>query len=144
MYTQLLFLTSAALAAAFPQQTPSPITTSSGYSVTIPPSSTITSSASLSCSSGSTVLYTTDCTQGIPISYCYSPPPPIQCSSGYFPGVYHPGHCIEASTCYPVDAPWITTTCTNGEQPYSTSTLYQGTLAGGTSTIIERTYLMIP
>src|SRR6266536_1272 len=138
MYTQLLFLSSAALVAALPQQTPAPTKLATGSSTTTPPSSTITSSASLSCSSGSTVLHTTDCTIGVPISYCYSPPPPIQCSSGYYPGVYHPGHCIEASTCYAIDSPWITTTCTNGEQAYATSTLYAGTLAGGQSTVITR------
>jgi hypothetical protein len=70
---------------------------------------------------------------GTPVSYCYSAPPPISCSAGFFPGVYHPGHCIEASTCYAVDASWITTKCSNGGIPWSTSTLYEGVLAGETT-----------
>lgn len=118
-------------AVAFPQQTAvvTPATTA--------PATTITKAASLSCTSGATAVYTTDCTMGFPVSYCHVPEPPIQCSEGYFPSVYHPGHCIEASTCFPVDADWITTECSNGAIPYTTKTLYEGTLAGGESTTIS-------
>lgn len=45
-----------------------------------------------------------------------------------------------ASTCYPTDAPYITTECSNGQVPYSTTTLYEGTLAGGKSTTISEVY----
>lgn len=131
------FLSCALAVSAIPQQTPSP---SSAYtpssSVTVPPSSTITPPATLSCSDGSTVLYTTDCTLGTPVSYCHSPEPPIQCSSGYYPSMWYPEHCVSISTCYPVDSPYITTECSNGGIPYRTSTLYAGTLAGGESTTI--------
>lgn len=119
----------ATTAVAFPQQTAAAVTTA--------PPSTITKAASLTCSDGQTAVYTTDCTLGIPTSYCMRPEPPIQCSAGFFPSVYHPGHCIEASTCFPVTADWITTKCTNGAVPYTTKTLYSGTLAGGESTIIS-------
>ncbi|KAJ5363302.1 hypothetical protein N7541_004146 [Penicillium brevicompactum] len=119
----------ATTAVAFPQQTASAVTTA--------PPSTITKAASLTCSDGQTAVYTTDCTMGTPTSYCMRPVPPIECSAGYFPSVYHPGHCIEASTCFPVTADWITTECTNGAVPYTTKTLYSGTLAGGESTIIS-------
>jgi hypothetical protein len=82
---------------------------------------------------------------GTPVSYCHSAPPPISCSAGYFPGVWHPGHCIEASTCYPVDASWITTKCSNGGVPWRTSTLYEGVLAGETtSTTISSEFLEFP
>ncbi|CAG8035905.1 unnamed protein product [Penicillium salamii] len=121
------FLTSAVV--AFPQQTAAAVTTA--------PASTITKAASLSCSDGSTAVYTVDCTLGFPTSYCSKPEPPISCSSGFFPSVYHPGHCIEASTCFPVTADWITTECSNGAVPYTTKTMYEGTLAGGESTIIS-------
>ncbi|CAG8946398.1 unnamed protein product [Penicillium salamii] len=121
------FLTSAVV--AFPQQTAAAVTTA--------PASTITKAASLSCSDGSTAVYTNDCTLGTPTSYCSKPEPPISCSSGFFPSVYHPGHCIEASTCFPVTADWITTECSNGAVPYTTKTLYEGTLAGGESTTIS-------
>ncbi|KAL1961900.1 hypothetical protein VTN77DRAFT_933 [Rasamsonia byssochlamydoides] len=137
-------LASALSVSAIPQPTPSPTaspststTLGSSTTVTVPPSSTITPSPTLNCSKGSTAVYTTDCTMGYPVSYCYSPPPPIQCSSGYFPGVYAPGHCETASTCYPLNAPWLTTKCSNGGIPYSTSTLYVGTLAGGETTTIS-------
>ncbi|KAJ5826470.1 hypothetical protein N7447_003233 [Penicillium robsamsonii] len=114
---------------AFPQQTAAGTTT-------VPPA-TITKAASLSCSDGKTAVYTTDCTMGTPTSYCASPEPPIQCSEGYFPSVWHPGHCMEQSTCFPLDASWITTECSHGAIPWTTSTLYEGTLAGGESTIIS-------
>lgn len=140
MLSRFLFaiLSSALVAVAFPQQTPSPSALSSaGSSTTSPPDSSITPAATLSCSDGSTLVHTTDCTLGTPVSYCYSPPPPIQCPSGYFPSVYHPGHCEEAQTCFPVDASWITTKCSNGGIPWTTSTLYAGTLAGGEMTTIS-------
>ncbi|KAJ5592077.1 hypothetical protein N7537_008981 [Penicillium hordei] len=114
---------------AFPQQT------AAGTTTAIP--ATITKAASLSCSDGQTAVYTTDCTMGTPTSYCARPEPPIQCSEGYFPSVWHPGHCMEQSTCFPVDASWITTECSHGAIPWTTSTLYEGTLAGGQSTIIS-------
>lgn len=147
MLRSLVLLLASALAVsaipqATPSQTPSPSTATPGSSTTVtsPPSATITPSPTLSCSNGSTAVYTTDCTLGHPISYCYSPPPPIQCSSGYFPGSYAAGHCDTASTCYPLTAPWLTTKCSNGGIPYSTSTLYVGTLAGGEMTTISSTY----
>lgn len=115
--------------AAFPQQT--------AIGTTTAPPTTITKAASLSCSDGQTAVYTTDCTMGTPTSYCARPEPPIQCSEGYFPSVWHPGHCIEQSTCFPLDASWITTECSHGAIPWTTSTLYEGTLAGGQSTIIS-------
>ncbi|CAG8131016.1 unnamed protein product [Penicillium olsonii] len=127
--TVALFSFLASAVVAFPQQT--------APAVTSPPASTITKAASLSCSDGSTAVYTVDCTMGFPVSYCSKPEPPISCSSGFFPSVYHPGHCIEASTCFPVDADWITTECSNGAFPYTTKTMYDGTLAGGVSTIIS-------
>jgi hypothetical protein len=114
---------------AFPQQTAAGTTTATP--------ATITKAASLSCSDGQTAVYTTDCTMGTPTSYCARPEPPIQCSEGYFPSVWHPGHCMEQSTCYPLDASWITTECSHGAIPWTTSTLYEGTLAGGQSTIIS-------
>jgi hypothetical protein len=121
---------------ALPQQTASPVFASTARSTTSPPAVIITPSP-LSCSDGSTVLTTTDCTVGKTISYCYSPPPPIQCSTGSFPGVWHPGHCLTEQTCYPLNAPWITSECSNGGIPYATSTLYEGTLAGGDTTTIS-------
>jgi hypothetical protein len=126
------FLFTAAM--AIPQQTVTAITTA--------PPSTITKAASLSCSDGQTAVYTTDCTMGTPVSYCMKPEPPISCSAGYFPSVWHPGHCMEASTCYPVDASWITTECSNGGIPWTTKTLYEGTLAGGESTIISGEFFL--
>jgi hypothetical protein len=114
---------------AFPQQTAAGTTTATP--------AMITKAASLSCSDGQTAVYTTDCTMGTPTSYCARPEPPIQCSEGYFPSVWHPGHCMEMSTCFPLDAPWITTECSHGAIPWTTKTLYEGTLAGGQSTIIS-------
>ncbi|KAJ5187958.1 hypothetical protein N7472_006972 [Penicillium cf. griseofulvum] len=114
---------------AFPRQTAAGTTTATP--------ATITKAASLSCSDGQTAVYTTDCTMGTPTSYCARPQPPIQCSEGYFPSVWHPGHCMELSTCFPLDASWITTECSHGAIPWTTTTLYEGTLAGGQSTIIS-------
>lgn len=139
MSSRFLFavLSSVLAVSAIPQETAS----STGFTVvastTTPPTSTITSATPLTCTDGSTVLYTTECTMGYPISYCYSPPPPIQCPTGFFPGTWHPGHCITQSTCYPTDAVWLTSECSNGAIAAGTSTLYAGTLADGSSTIIK-------
>jgi len=133
----------AALVAAFPQQTGSANITAAPSATTTTssdPASMITTAPGLTCTGGSTVLFTQDCTFGNPVSYCYSPPPPISCGEGYFPSVWHPGHCITESTCYPTDASWITTECSNGQVPYSTTTLYGGTLADGQSTTISEVY----
>lgn len=97
----------------------------------------VTEAANLRCSHGSTVLFTTDCTLGTPVSYCYKPRPPIKCRPGYFPTVWHPDHCMEQSTCCPLDAVWITTECSNGALPLTTKTLFDGTLAGGSSTVVS-------
>lgn len=91
----------------------------------------------LRCSEGSTILHTTDCTMGTPVVYCYKPPPPIICGPGYFPSVWHPDHCLEESTCFPIDADWITTECHNDAYPFTTSTLYEGTVADSDWTAIN-------
>jgi hypothetical protein len=132
-----IFTTAYASANPFPQQTPSP-TTSPSYngSSVIQSTSLITTAPGLTCTGGSTVLFTQECTYRIPISYCHSPETPISCGPSSFPTVWYPARCFTASTCYPVDAYFITTECTFGGIPYSTSTLYQGTLAGGESTAI--------
>lgn len=106
------------------------------------PAPTITTAPDLTCTDGSTILHTQDCTMGTPTSYCHKPEPPIECPTGSYPGVWHPGHCAELQTCYPLDASWITTKCLNGAQAYSTSTLYQGTLAGGESTVVTGIYFL--
>lgn len=97
----------------------------------------ITEAPNLRCSSGSTVLFTTDCTLGTPVSYCHKPRPPIRCKPGFFPSVWHPDHCMEQSTCFPLNAAWITTECSNGAVPLTTSTLFDGTLADGSSTVVS-------
>ncbi|CAG8411333.1 unnamed protein product [Penicillium salamii] len=114
---------------AFPQQTIVVTTTAAPAQITHGPE--------LVCLENQTAIYTTDCTLGTPISYCFSPEPPISCPWGSFPSVWHPDHCMEESTCYPVTVPWITTSCSNGALPYSTITYYKGTLAGGYSTILK-------
>ncbi len=134
--TLLLFI---ALAAAnpFPQQTPSPTTPPSyNASSTTASTSLITTAPGLTCTGGSTVLYTEECTYRHPISYCHSPEPPITCGPSSFPSVWYPQRCFSASTCYPVNANFITTECSFGGVPYSTTTLFRGTLAGGESTTI--------
>ncbi|OKP12400.1 hypothetical protein PENSUB_2136 [Penicillium subrubescens] len=83
----------------------------------------ITEEGSLRCFDGATILHTTDCTMGTPVSFCFKPQTPITCDEGYFPSVWHPDHCIEVSTCFPTDADWITTECSNGALPVSTKTL---------------------
>lgn len=120
---------------AFPRETAITPNVQPNHAVTAEPPA-ITSDGALRCSDGATILHTTDCTMGTPVSYCYKPPPPITCDKGYFPSVWHPGHCMEESTCFPTNAVWITTECSNGAYPYSTKTLYSGTLAGGDDTII--------
>jgi hypothetical protein len=114
---------------AFPQQTAAVTTTAA--------SAMITKGPELICAAGQTAIYTTDCTMGTPVSYCFRPEPPIKCLPGFFPSVWHPEHCMEQSTCFPVTVPWITTECSNGATAYSTSTIYDGTLANGVSTIIK-------
>lgn len=89
------------------------------------------------CTDGSTLLRTTDCTMGTPVSYCHKPGPPLNCDHGFFPASWHPDHCMEESTCFPINAAWLTTECSNGAMPYTTRTLYDGTLAGGSSTVIS-------
>lgn len=96
----------------------------------------VTEEGSLRCSDGATVLHTTDCTMGTPVSFCYKPQAPITCDEGYFPSVWHPDHCMQVSTCFPTDADWITTECSNGALAISTETLYSGTLAGGDDAMI--------
>ena len=132
----LLPLTPLILAAmAFPNQTTMMTQVQPTPTVTDPASALITRPAR--CTDGSTLLHTTDCTMGTPVSYCYKPQPPIKCNDGYFPSVWHPDHCMEESTCFPLNAMWITTECSNGAVPYTTTTLYDGTLAGGSSTVIS-------
>ncbi|CAG8283174.1 unnamed protein product [Penicillium olsonii] len=114
---------------AFPQQTITVTTATSPAQITQGPE--------LVCLEGQTAVYTTDCTLGTPMSYCFSPEPPIRCSRGFFPSVWHPDHCMERSTCFPISAPWITTTCTHGALAYSTSTFYEGTVADGHFTVIK-------
>jgi len=113
---------------AIPQQT--------AMITTVAAPATVTQGPELRCSDGQTAIYTTDCTLGTPVSYCFRPEPPIKCSNGYFPSVWHPDHCMEQSACFPLSAPWITTECSNGALAYSTSTIYEGTLLGGESTTI--------
>lgn len=96
----------------------------------------ITSEGTLRCSDGATILHTTDCTMGTPVSFCYKPRPPITCDEGYFPSVWHPDHCMQEPTCFPTDADWITTECSNGAYPYSTETLYSGALVGEDDAIV--------
>ncbi|KAJ5198924.1 hypothetical protein N7472_004128 [Penicillium cf. griseofulvum] len=127
VYLFLTFFLSVTIAT--PQQTAS-ITMSAAPAV-------ITHGLELRCSNGQTAVYTTDCTLGTPVSYCFSQDPPIQCSQGFFTSVWHPDHCMEQSSCFPLSEPWITTECSNGAIPYSTSTIYQGTLVGGESTVIR-------
>ncbi|EAW14809.1 uncharacterized protein ACLA_002200 [Aspergillus clavatus NRRL 1] len=125
--TALLAATVAAIPQSQPTQTPSPSPTS-------PPASTITTVPSTTCPPGSTLHTTTDCTLGFPVTYCHSPIPlTTHCPSGYFPGLWSPGHCEVAATCYAVDSPWITTSCSHGGIPWSTSTLYSGILEGETT-----------
>ena len=95
----LFTLIPAAFAAAFPQETGSPTVTAVSSTTNAAGSSMITTAPGLTCTGGSTVLYTQDCTYGFPVSYCYSPPPPISCGEGYFPSVYHPGKAVSTATC---------------------------------------------
>ncbi|KAK3375807.1 hypothetical protein B0T24DRAFT_617061 [Lasiosphaeria ovina] len=141
MLSRILLAAAALLgvAAAYPQNTvPASSTITSITSVTPPPSA-ITTAPGLTCTDGSTVLYTKECTYGFPISYCHSDPPPLTCQTGYFPSSIQYGHCEVGQTCFPVDADWITTTCSpgGGQTPYLTATLFSGTLAGGVSTVIS-------
>ncbi|OGE56990.1 hypothetical protein PENARI_c002G09576 [Penicillium arizonense] len=121
-------------AIAFPQQT--------GTVTAYATPAIITPAVALRCSDGQLAIYTTDCTLGTPVSYCSRPEPPMKCPQGFFSSVWHPDHCMEQPTCFPLNAAWITTECSNGALAYATSTLYEGTLAGGQSTIISGAYLL--
>lgn len=122
---------------AFPRETAVVNQSPSSASVTEAVAPDVTDAARLRCTDGSTVLHTTDCTMGTPISFCHKPQAPIKCDRGYFPSVWHPDHCMEQSTCFPLDATWITTECKNGALPYTTKTMFDGVLAGGHSTVIS-------
>lgn len=120
-----------------PRQTPLPTAPPSYDGTSITESTAlVTTAPGLTCTGGSTVLFTEECTYRYPISYCHSPEPPITCGPSSFPSIYYPVRCFSQSTCYPVDAAFITSKCTFGGIPYLTSTLYEGTLAGGDSTTI--------
>lgn len=123
-------------ATAFPRETAQHQPPSATTTAPPPP---VTSPANLRCSHGSTVLFTTDCTLGTPVSYCHKPNPPIRCKPGFFPSVWHPDHCMEQPTCFPLNAAWLTTDCSNGAVPVTTKTLFDGTLAGGMSTVVSCT-----
>ncbi|KAJ5562759.1 hypothetical protein N7461_001520 [Penicillium sp. DV-2018c] len=114
---------------ATPQQTGTTTITAAPMAITTPPK--------LLCPYGQTAVYTTDCTMGTSVSYCYNPSHSVECEQGFFPSVWHPDHCMEQSTCFPLKEPWITTSCSNGAIPFWTSTIYDGTLAGGHSTVIK-------
>lgn len=131
----IISLTFSIAAVAFPRETGIVNHVQSTKVVTVSPPA-ITEVGSLRCFDGATVLYTTDCTMGTPVSFCYKPQTSITCDEGYFPSVWHPDHCMEISTCFPIDADWITTGCSNGALPVSTKTLYSGKLAGGHDAMI--------
>lgn len=115
-------------------QTPSPTVNGPAF-LTSTRASTITPAVSLSCTGGSTVLTTTECTYGHTISYCYSKPATITCSDGYYPSVYAPVRCYLESTCFPL--PTTTTSCNVGFTAQSTYTAFDGVLNNGSSTRIE-------
>jgi len=123
-----------------PQQTESPSITQlqKKSPTTTLLSSTITSAPqSLHCTNGSTAVTTTDCTYGGTYSFCYKAPPPLTCSESSYPSSYDCGECEICTGCFPVNATYLTTTCSNnGEFPYTTNTIFNGTLAGGTTTTI--------
>lgn len=123
-------------AMAFPRETAIDTQLQPTMAVTASPPP-ITEAANLRCFHGSTVLFTTDCTLGTPVSYCHKPRPPIRCKPGFFPSVWHPDHCMEETTCFPLNAAWMTTECSNGAVPLTTRTLFDGTLADGTSTVVS-------
>lgn len=133
LLTTLSLLTGAM---AFPRETAIDTRLQPTMTLTASPAP-VTEAANLRCSHGSTVLFTTDCTLGTPVSYCYQPRPLIKCRPGYFPSLWHPDHCMEQSTCFPLDAAWITTECSNAALPLTTKTLFDGTLAGGSSTVVS-------
>ncbi|KAF3396464.1 hypothetical protein F1880_006659 [Penicillium rolfsii] len=131
----IILLTFSITTLAFPRETgidyhvqPTNVVTAS------PPA--VTEDKSLRCVDGATILYTTDCTMGTPVSFCYKPPASMTCDEGHFPSVWHPDHCMELSTCFRTDADWITTECSNGALPVSTDTLYSGALAKGNHAVI--------
>lgn len=59
------------------------------------------------------------------------------------PSAGHLGHCMELSTCYPLDASWLTTECLNGAVQWTTSALYNGTFADAASTAISGVPLLL-
>ncbi|KAJ6107176.1 hypothetical protein N7523_008499 [Penicillium sp. IBT 18751x] len=136
-YILVVSLAIITLAMASPMMTAAsgPLNQAQATTTVSPPA--VTKNAHLRCTSGSSAVYTTDCTMGTPVSYCWKPPSPIKCQSGEFPSVWHPDHCMEEQTCFPISAAWITTECSNGAIPYATKTLYDGTLAEGKSTVIS-------
>ncbi|KAJ5908602.1 hypothetical protein N7495_001284 [Penicillium taxi] len=135
-FTAFISLVFTATASVFPRETFVSKIEQASPPVTEVAAPTVTTAPRLHCSDGSTILHTTDCTMGTSVSFCHKPEPPIKCGKGFFPSVWHPDHCMEQSTCFPVDADWITTECLNGAMPYSTSTLFDGRLSGGESTVI--------
>lgn len=135
--TTVVSLAMIVLAMAFPQETAASGQLDLAQVTTAASPPAVTKDAHLRCSYGSSMLYTTDCTMGTPVSYCWKPPSPIKCRVGEFPSVWHPDHCMEEQTCFPISAAWITTECSNGAVPYGTKTLYDGTLAGGKTTVIS-------
>ena len=104
------------------------------------PASSAPASSQLTCSNGSTVKTTTDCTYPtITYTYCYSAPPPLTCSADQYPGTGS-NRCNIFSVCLPI--PTTTTPAsacnTDGFSP-TTRTLYEGTLSGQSTatTIID-------
>lgn len=131
----IISLTFSIATLAFPRETAINQNVQPTHAVTAEPPA-ITAEGTLRCTDGATVLHSTDCTMGTPVSFCYKSQPPITCDEGYFPSIWHPGHCMQESTCFATDADWITTECSNGAYPYSTETLYSGTLAGEDNAIV--------
>lgn len=129
-----------ATAMAFPKETGVANMAQPAAQVTEAAAPGTTAEARLRCTDGSTILRTTDCTLGTPVTFCHKKEPPIKCDEGFFPSVWHPDHCMEESTCFPLNAVWITTECSNGGIPYTTKTLFDGTLEGGESTVISGMY----
>lgn len=89
---------------ASPKPTPMPIAAAMNKrqgSPTTPSSSLITTAPGLTCTDGSTVTFTNECTFGYPISYCTKPEPITSCPPGSFPGTWHPGHCETGTKTLP-------------------------------------------
>lgn len=136
MLFSFLLSSSFSLAALVKAQTPSQTTFESATTALINTISTVTPNPSITCSSGSTVLTTTECTYGHIYSLCHSPEATIICSAGYYPSVWYPVRCFSQSTCYPL--PTTTSRCeTHGFTAYNTFTAFNGVLDNGTFTKIE-------